>query len=277
VTKLLTDVGKHLHPTNKTWLETAMTDKKIARSVEPLLLFLYSALPQDNIHTAEFVYLESQMNSLKGVYFGRKIPNALNTDKAESELSKVLAKLKNTYAVYLYLANDHVETLYKDFLIRLRETWIKIGEKLHGLNEPKISDFYDKKIWETAFDTWHTDFIKSVQKSMNKCMEDGFSDLQGREKKNALSKKQIQWYKDLETQWKKDEIKLGSLDRGLTQESPEMKVNKVFEKIIEDLRKLSIKKEADSAPEVEKKMVKPARGAKSKGPAVAKEKEKEKK
>lgn len=142
--------------------------------------FLAAALPRDN----EFVYLQSEVNTMKMVYFSMGKPAELQTKykvtvtpsnyaATTKIVQEILTKMTLTALLANYMNDATVQKIYTDVRSRIGEVlkeFVNAGDQTYRtavgvLNLP------------TAWTLWHHAFIELVEKNMQECINNGFATL----------------------------------------------------------------------------------------------------
>jgi hypothetical protein len=131
---------------------------------------LLAELPRDD---KDFVYLESDLNALKGVYFREGKPNLPTKITTDKERDKALRVVAQTYLVVDYLKDTTVSTLYHKLRSRIRDMFFRLVEdtELKHANS-QAAKIFAKNMVESGksgaeiYQDWETKFIDTAEKNM---------------------------------------------------------------------------------------------------------------
>lgn len=137
---------------------------------------LLQSLPRDD----EFVYLDSKLNGVKGVLFGRKVPKVF-TEEIETvgKLKVLLSKMTQIFLVGEYLVRPEVVKIYKLVSDRVRHEVNQIGLACQNAYSTKHKELATKVPggWSKVYDDWEKEFLNEVEGNMNSCLSTGLEDL----------------------------------------------------------------------------------------------------
>lgn len=123
---------------------------------------IYSALeggPGLANPASEFVYLEKELNGLKGVFFGRKTPNL------QSDYIKTLAIVQRVSLVATYLQNENVAAIYRAVSARVRARFVYLQSAAHSTAAQPSFRKFDVD-FGTIYDTWEDAYLTKIQNNM---------------------------------------------------------------------------------------------------------------
>jgi hypothetical protein len=142
---------------------------------------LLAELPRDD---SDFVYLETDLNALKGVYFKEGKPNLPATIKTDEERDKAMRVVAQTHLVADYLGNTHVSGLYRKISDRIRDMFVRLVEDCeapHGFSSAaKAFALEVKKSGKSGaaiYQDWEEQFIKRVEDNMKSTVDDALDRL----------------------------------------------------------------------------------------------------
>ncbi|KFY19310.1 hypothetical protein V491_04501, partial [Pseudogymnoascus sp. VKM F-3775] len=126
---------------------------------------IYGALPGSPTSAApasEFVYLNRDLNSLKGVLFGQKNPSV-------KDKSKSILKLAQLGSLSEYLHDDHVVAIYRAVSNRVKARFVNFGAACAAVDsgDGRFKAFKDLEgvDWASAYESWEGEYLRKVEEN----------------------------------------------------------------------------------------------------------------
>ena len=142
---------------------------------------LATALPRDQ----EFVYLQSEINTMKMVYFSMGKPAELQAKykvnvqpssyaSMPETIREILTKMTMTALLVNYMNDSTVQKIYMTVCSRVREALRNFDNAGNGAYRNSVGILN----LPTAWTLWHHAFIELVEKNMRECINNGLATLE---------------------------------------------------------------------------------------------------
>ena len=183
-----------VNPTQKA--QTALLDKAYVQSSKGIVGYAYGPRGAPRLSPAEFlaaalprgeefVYLQSEVNTMKMVYFSMGKPAELQTKfkvtvtpSKYAETTKIvqdiLTKMTMTALLASYMNDATVSKIYVDVRSRIRE----VLKDLDDAGDQTYRTVVGVLNLPTAWTLWHHAFIELIEKNMQECINNGFATLE---------------------------------------------------------------------------------------------------
>ena len=108
------------------------------------------------------MYLNRDLNSLKGVLFGQKNPSV-------KDKSKSILKLAQLGSLSEYLHDDHVVAIYRAVSNRVKARFVNFGAACAAVDsgDGRFKAFKDLEgvDWASAYESWEGEYLRKVEEN----------------------------------------------------------------------------------------------------------------